>query len=238
MRTISLERLSFADGLKMLDLGCGTGRHLHASYFAADMVCIGVDLSHADLLATRKGFDQYPDVSGDRGQAYGLSSADALRLPFADHTFDRVICSEVLEHILDFQTALREIDRVLKPGGKLAISVPRYWPEQICWWLSTEYHNTPGGHVRIFNAGQLQKDIEKLGLAMRHKHHAHGLHSPYWWLKCLLWRRRDDHPLIKAWQRVLEWEILVNPPVLRPFSKLADWVMGKSVVLYFEKPAK
>ncbi|VAW01493.1 SAM-dependent methyltransferase [hydrothermal vent metagenome] len=236
MRTIELDRLSLADGMTVLDLGCGTGRHLHALYFAADMVCIGVDLSPADLGKTRDGFDSLPDLSGDRGQAYGLASADALQLPFAAQTFDRIICSEVLEHIPDFETALDEIARVLKPGGQLAISVPRAWPEQICWWLSEEYHNTPGGHVRIFKAKALRQAVQMRKFSYRAKHYAHGLHAPYWWLKCLFWQRRDDHPLIKAWQKMLEWEILVNPVWLRPFSRLADWAMGKSVVLYFDKP--
>jgi SAM-dependent methyltransferase len=236
MRTIQLERLHLKDGMKVLDLGCGTGRHLHALYFAADMVCVGVDLSLQDLCKARDGFDSLPDTSGDRGQAYGLSVGDALQLPFEADTFDRIVCSEVLEHIPDFEHALDEINRVLKPGGQLAVSVPRAWPEQICWWLSEEYHNTPGGHVRIFKASALRLEITRHGLAHTHTHYAHGLHAPYWWLKCLLWKHRDDHPMIKAWQKMLEWEILVNPPLLRPFSKLADWVMGKSVVLYFDKP--
>ncbi len=235
MRTILLEQLSLRDGMRVLDLGCGTGRHLHALYFAADMLCIGVDLSLADLCKTRDGFDGLPDLSGDRGQMYGLSVGDALSLPFADHSFDRILCSEVLEHIPDFETALNEINRILTPGGKCAISVPRCWPEQICWWLSHEYHNTPGGHVRIFKARALRRAITKRGFTHTKTHFAHGLHAPYWWLKCLLWKRRDDHPVIKAWQKILEWEILVDPPLLRPVSKLADWLMGKSVVLYFDK---
>jgi len=53
MRTIQLDRLDLSDGMKLLDLGCGTGRHLHAAYFAADMVCIGIDLSLEDLIKAR-----------------------------------------------------------------------------------------------------------------------------------------------------------------------------------------
>lgn len=238
MRTIQLDQMALSDGMKVLDLGCGTGRHLHALYFAADMVCIGIDLSWADLISTRDGFDKFPDVSGDRGQAYGLGVGTALHLPFADHSFDRIICSEVLEHIPDFEVALDEINRILKPGGILAISVPRAWPEQICWWLSEPYHNMPGGHVRIFKARSLQNAVMHRGLDFTGKHHAHGLHSPYWWLKCLFWQNRDDHRLIKAWQKMLEWEILINPTWFRPISRLADWAMGKSVVMYFNKSAR
>jgi len=235
MRTIEFDRLELGDGMKVLDLGCGTGRHLHALYYAADMLCIGIDLSAKELVKTRNGFDSLPDCSGDRGQAYGLSCASALQLPFADHTFDRIICSEVLEHIPDFEQAISEINRVLKPNGKLAISVPNAWPEKICWWLSEEYHNTPGGHVHIFNRKKLQSVIEKMPMTCTSRHFAHGLHSPYWWLKCLFWTNRDDKKVIKTWQRMLEWEILSNPNWFRPISHLADRLMGKSVVLYFDK---
>lgn len=236
MRTIRLDDLDLQDGCRVLDLGCGQGRHLHALYYAADMVCIGLDLSLQDLIATRDGFDSLPDLSGDRGQAYGLAVGDALQLPFADASFDRIICSEVLEHIPDHRAALQEIIRVLKPGGHLAISVPRAWPERICWWLSEEYHNQPGGHVHIFKAGELRQDVEALNMHFQQRHFAHGLHSPYWWLRCLFWKTQDDNALVRIWKRLLEWEILANPPLLRPVSRMSDWVMGKSVAMYFRKP--
>ena len=235
MRTIDLDRLELRDGLTVLDLGCGEGRHLHALYYAADMTCLGMDLSLADVIKTRDGFDAYPDFSAPRGQSYGLACADALHLPLPDASLDRVICSEVLEHLPDYRTALAQLARVIRPGGLLAISVPRAWPERLCWALSEAYHNTPGGHVRIFDARALRRDIEQAGFAFRERHFAHGLHAPYWWLKCLLWQRRDDHPLILAYKRFLEWDILAKPWLTRALEKLAAPVMGKSVVMYFER---
>ena len=67
---------------------------------------------------------------------------DALSLPFSDNYFDRLICSEVLEHIPDYSGALAEIWRITKPGGRIGISVPHRWPEQICWLLSRAYYDT------------------------------------------------------------------------------------------------
>ena len=75
--------------------------------------------------------------------------------PFADGTFDRVIASEVLEHIPDDVAAMRELARVLKPGGTMAVTVPRCVPEAVNWALSDEYHDTPGGHVRIYRRSTL-----------------------------------------------------------------------------------
>ena len=71
-------------------------------------------------------------------------------LPVPDASVDRVMASEVLEHIPDDVTAMAEIARVLKPGGRVAVTVPRYGPERICWALSDEYHANEGGHVRIY----------------------------------------------------------------------------------------
>src|SRR3546814_15333002 len=81
-------------------------------------------------------------AGGEAGTAPGsLATAvngDALQLPFADSTFDRIIASEVLEHVSDDQQSLHEVFRVLKPGGTLAATVPSWLPEKICWALSDE----------------------------------------------------------------------------------------------------
>ena len=73
---------------------------------------------------------------------------------------------------------------MLRPGGVAAITVPTWLPERICWRLSDDYHNVPGGHVRIFTRRELEAKLERAGLAVGGHHHAHALHSPYWWLKC------------------------------------------------------
>ena len=80
---------------------------------------------------------------------------NALNLPFPDNHFTHIICSEVLEHLVDYKKALIEINRVLKPGGTLAVSVPCFFPEWVCWLLSSAYHEMPGGHLRIFREKQL-----------------------------------------------------------------------------------
>ena len=118
----------------------------------------------------------------------GLGAAlngDALRLPFPDDTFDRIICSEVFEHIPDDSAAMAELARVLRPGGVLAATVPSWFPEKVCWALSAEYHAplAPGGHVRIYTEGLLRSRLDRAGLVAGASHRAHALHTPYWWLK-------------------------------------------------------
>ena len=116
----------------------------------------------------------------------GVLRGDATKLPFADGSFDRVITSEVLEHIQDDVAAIAELVRVLKPGGTFAATVPTWFPEKINWMLSDEYHapKSVGGHVRIYTATELKAKLRSAGLEVTGSHHAHALHSPYWWLKC------------------------------------------------------
>jgi hypothetical protein len=64
----------------------------------------------------------------------------------------------------------------------------------------------------------------------------HGLHSPYWWLKCAVGVDNDSHPLVKAYHRLLVWDIVERPLSTRLAERLLDPVIGKSVVLYLEKP--
>ncbi|TNE39990.1 MAG: class I SAM-dependent methyltransferase [Alphaproteobacteria bacterium] len=233
---MDLDELNLSDGQRVLDLGCGEGRHLHAMYFKAKVHAVGVDLGFDDVRKTREGFETYPDTEGEPNR-FSLSVGNALALPFADDTFDVVVCSEVLEHIPDYQQAVKEITRILKPGGKLAVSVPRAWPERICWTLAEGYHNTPGGHVRIFNANRLKNDIQGEGLTFFRRHWAHGLHSPYWWLQCAIWNNRDTSKLVALYHRFLVWDIMKRPLLTRLLEKIADPLMGKSVVLYFNKGA-
>ena len=80
---------------------------------------------------------------------------------------------------------MAEATRVLRPGGTLAVTVPRWWPERICWALSDSYHEVEGGHVRIYRRTELVGRLRAQDLLPTGAHHAHALHSPYWWLSCL-----------------------------------------------------
>lgn len=256
MQTVDLNVLGLKDGERALDLGCGAGRHVHAMYFHARCHVVGIDLGFEDAKRTREGFaicfgmteaaatkgkpgpfPEWTDPDEINKHFYSVSVGDALSLPFPDASFDKIVCSEVLEHIPDYRQAVNEIERVLKPGGTLAISVPRWFPEQICWALSDDYHNEPGGHVRIFRESELKGAVQAKGLRFFYRHWAHGLHSPYWWLKCAFGTKREDVTAINLYRRFLEWDIVERPWLTRALEKIAAPLMGKSVVLYFTKGA-
>ncbi|HEX6521593.1 MAG TPA: methyltransferase domain-containing protein [Streptosporangiaceae bacterium] len=235
MLTVDFERFPIRPGNRVLDMGCGGGRHAFEVYRRGGRV-VAFDLDPSELQPVRGMFGAMV-TAGEAGAGSGADaiSGDATEMPFGDNAFDRVIAAEVLEHVLDDQRAMSELARVLRPGGLAAITVPAFFPERICWALSSEYHEVPGGHVRIYTRVELEAKLARAGLEPRWHHHAHGLHSPYWWLKCAVGVGKDDHPLASAYHRLLVWDIMKRPWITRTAERALNPVIGKSLVVYAVK---
>ena len=237
LETIDQQYLGLQPQDLLLDLGCGEGRHTISLGLGESITAVGLDLSARDLRTASLRLADFTFTDADDHLPVCFTQGTGDRLPFRDNTFSKVVCSEVLEHIPDYVAFLREIKRVIRPGGVLAVSVPAAFPEWVCWKLSDAYHEVEGGHVRIFSASELNQAIEGLNFKRYKTHRAHALHVPYWWLKCAIGVERNEQFLVRKYRRLLEIEILSNPMALRLLSKIADPVMGKSLVMYFDKPA-
>jgi len=242
--TVRYERLGVRAGDRLLDLGSGGGRHaFEAMRLGAVVTALDADAAEikgtAAMMAALASEDRSTDANGGMGANGGVGTAvvaDAIRLPLPTASFDRVIAAEVLEHITDDRSAIAELARVLRPGGTMAVTVPRWWPELVTWAISDEYHLTPGGHVRIYRRSVLERRLAAAGLEVYGHHHAHALHVPYWWLRAAVGVGNDGHRLVRAYHRVLVWDITAHTPLTRIPEAVLNPLIGKSAVVYARKP--
>ena len=98
---------------RLLDLGCGEGRHAISAYMTNNLNAVGIDLSVKDLKITQERFGQFAEPDNN-DKSLVITAANGEHLPFEDETFNKVICSEVLEHIPNYEAVIAEIARVLK----------------------------------------------------------------------------------------------------------------------------
>jgi SAM-dependent methyltransferase len=167
VRTI-FEWLDPQDGDDILDCGCGRGFYLKFIRHVSGCRLTGLELEYDFLRVARAELDG-SDISLVNGDIYGL--------PFSDDTFDKVILSEVLEHLEDDAGGLREVVRVLKPGGLVAITVPNenypFWWDPINKTLEMLFdrHIQRGllagiwaNHARLYGHEQLRGVAEDAGL--------------------------------------------------------------------------
>ena len=229
-----LTKLGVPSGALVLDAGAGFGRHAF-ELARRGYRTVAVDRAVEEVAATQATLAAMAETGEvEDKHVVGVLRGDATALPFADESFDAVITSEVLEHIQDDMGALAELRRVLRSGGVLAVTVPTWLPEKVNWMLSDEYHAPAavGGHVRIYSATELKAKLRAAGLDVAGSHHAHALHSPYWWLKCAVGVDRDDHPLVRRYRQFLEWDITRRPRSTRVAERVLSPVLGKSLVVY------
>ncbi len=240
MLTVDYDRLGLRPGERLLDLGCGFGRHAFEGLRrGADVVAF--DYSIEELRQVNALFAALvAEGEAPEGATGASARGDAHRLPFPDGCFDRIIASEVVEHLPDDATAIRELARVLRPGGTMAVTVPAWLAETVCWKLSSEYHapHVEGGHLRIYTESSMRGLLADAGLEPTGSHLAHALHTPYWWLKCAVGPTNDDNPLVSAYRRLLEWDIVQTPTVTRLAERALNPLIGKSIAVYATKPVE
>lgn len=229
-----IEYLELENGQQVLDIGCGDGFYLHLlSNLSYKLKITGLDNDENALKSARNNL---------RGKKVKLVSDNARTLPFRSNTFDRVIASEVLEHIDNDLVALTEIKRVLKPGGVVVLSVPNLnypflW-DPINWLLERFFniHFKKGfwagiwnQHKRLYSKNKLELLIKKAGLNESHVQKLTHYSLPF------------NHYLINIVARYLAWS-KSNKEIKQSLSKFTTSKHTKnrklnifSIINYFDK---
>lgn len=229
--TVDLERLEVRPGQRLLDAGCGEGRHCFGALERGAHV-VGLDLDRDSL---KLAHGALRNRGAERGTLGAMLQGDTFRLPFRDASFDRVICAEVMEHVHDFRGAARELARVTKPGGRIAVTIPTATSEHLYLRLGDDYFESPGGHIRIFRPRELARALAAAGFATRGVGFAHALHTPYWALRSVVGLpRADEFRLVRAYRLFLIRAVASR--LLDRLEKLLNYVCPKSLILYAEKP--
>jgi SAM-dependent methyltransferase len=136
------------DDPRVLDIGCGTGLNLEELRGRGVRRAVGMDIAAAALTHCRA-----------RGLRV-LVRGDGGRLPFLDGSFDVVVALDLIEHIAEDESALREIARVLAPGGHVVIFTPAY---RFLWSLQDEVSH----HFRRYTSSELHRKLRLAGFEVR-----------------------------------------------------------------------
>lgn len=163
------EWIDLSDTSTILDCACGRGFYLKMIRTVSNCTLYGLELDEDVILKAQRHIAGLPNIT--------LSRANIYRQPYPDANFDGVILSEILEHVDDDVRGLREVFRVLKPGGVAAITVPNanypFWWDPINKTLETVFNRHIGegplagiwaNHVRLYTRAQLRQAVEAAGL--------------------------------------------------------------------------
>jgi SAM-dependent methyltransferase len=226
--TVDLDQLGVSAGDCLLDVGCGEGRHCFGALERGARV-VGLDL---DLPSLRKGHGPLRARAKELGRSGVMLRGDAFRLPFPDASFDRAICSEVMEHVHDYGAAARELARVVRPSGTAAVTVPTATSEHLYLRLGDDYFESPGGHIRIFDKNELAAALREAGLAPTGIGFAHGFHTPYWALRSIVGLPRSDASRLVLAYRLFLIKATTAPWLDRFEMRVMNRICPKSLVLY------
>jgi SAM-dependent methyltransferase len=234
MITIEPDLLSIKDGDITLDAGCGNGRHSWEVYNRNHSPVVAFDIDTVCVKKNKYMLDSLKEQKEIKGNCH-LLVANVTKLPFKDGSFDKIICSEVLEHILEDKVAVEELIRVLQKDGAIGISVPHYLAESVCWKLSREYYGFPGGHIRKYRTRELLDLVDTAGLSVYGIRHKHALHSFYWMLRCVCGIKKEKASVPSLYNRFLEWDLRANHRFFRWVEGLLNHLCPKSLAIYARK---
>ena len=148
---------ALSPGVDTLEIGTGTGGMLQ-TLLERGLRARGVEINPALIAESRRWFGDLP-----------VQPVSGVELPFSDASFDLVLSFDVFEHIKDSDAHLREVSRVLRPGGRYLVQTPNKWSnvifETVRWRSFTRWRDD---HCALHTPGQLRRRLEAHGFSARY----------------------------------------------------------------------
>lgn len=219
------------DGAVVLDIGCG--EHPHSAFFMDRPVTIVLADIDPEVL------DRAQAAAKARGTVAQLQilQTDTDPLPLPDASVDRIICTEVLEHVTDPQQFLGELVRVARPGARILLAVPDHRCEQLQKSFAAPEHFLPPNHIRVFEPGELVGLAESYGLEVTHQQFDGFFHTIWWlffWISAQPDLKPPWAPLLESWSQT--WDILLDSDRGLALKRELDQVLPKSEIIVAVKP--
>jgi 2-polyprenyl-3-methyl-5-hydroxy-6-metoxy-1,4-benzoquinol methylase len=225
---LNLAALGVGPGANVVDVGCGEGQ------LAELLARAGLHVTGVEPAAYLRERFRERVVSIDPASRVLDGLAD--RLPFADGEVEHVVTTEVLEHVPDPASALKELRRVLAPGGTLCVAVPTSYTERVFWRLHPQYAAN-ATHERIFTKPELRRLIEQAGFTIERWEGRNFLPAVSWVFHALL-RSNSDHTGAILEHRFVDlglaavWRVLSLLRVLPFVEAVGNRVWAKSWYVY------
>lgn len=228
----NLAALNVAPGDEIVDIGCGDG------LFDEELVKAGFDVTGVEPEKyLRDKFEAWAKHAGPgRGR---VVSGTAEKLPFQNGSVQTAVITEVMEHVNDPEVCLKEIHRVIKPGGMLCLSVPTSFTEKLYWRLHPGYEKN-STHLRIFQKKTLLSLVEDAGFRVTRVEGRNHEAAILWVWHALLRSQSDHAGKIKdhLWvSRFFDgyWRFLEVLRLKAPMVRIGNKIWPKSWYVYCKK---
>jgi len=210
------------------DVGCGIGGNSHFCAKYASHV-IGVDINPANVVAARERLQSLGKATFD------VLTSDGNPLPIANATADKIICTEVLEHVDDPHQFLAELARIGKRGALYLLSVPDALSEQVLKKVSPEASYKKPNHIRVIEREDFERMVTDAGLSIV-KHTYYGFYWTIW--NAIVWQTRIDfntghHPVLDHWAAA--WKALLELEDGEICRRALNLAMPKSQIIIAQK---
>jgi SAM-dependent methyltransferase len=228
---IDLDALGVAPSSRILDLGCGNGQFT-LPLLARKLAVVSMDLDTPRLREVRES-------CLEEGLEGRVVRANGSHLPCSSQSLDVVVCREMIEHIHEPGAVLDEIRRILRPDGRLCVTVPSAHTERFFQWVDPRWL-AMAGHVHVFTREAMCDLLARHGFEVTEVRGRNFFYSFFWFVHTLVRTTHDgtgriqDHFALA--RRVFRfWRMLGEGRLKRGIERVGNAVFPKSNVYYCVK---